>query len=252
VTGQNRAARRIAVVVAAAALAALAPQVWAQAGATAPSQSHTARGLAALWVALTHSGGPPKAPEPVRWPLVFALTSWVAWFASWIAAAFWSKRAEARAQRSAEWVYSVLVYAGFALLVLPTLRANYGPRLWNPPEAVKWAVAALVPLGFGLAWWARIHLGRDWSWNVRRKEDHRLVDTGPYAVVRHPIYTGILLASVATAVLEAKWPSFAGLALLTLGLWLKASLEERFLSRELGAIAYGDYVARTGRLLPRL
>jgi len=169
-----------------------------------------------------------------------------------MAAALWSKRTEATPQRGAERAYSILVYLGFALLVLPTVRANYGPRLWAPPLAAKWLIAAFAPLGFSLAWWARIHLGRDWSWSITRKADHRLVDTGPYATVRHPIYTGALMACVATAVLEAKWPSFAGLALLASGLWLKAGIEERFLGRELGATKYRDYVARTGKLLPRV
>ncbi len=174
------------------------------------------------------------------------------WFASWVAAAFWSKRAEARPLRTAEWAYAVLVYGGVLLVALPSLGVKSGPRLWTPPRAAEWVVAALAPLGFGLAWWARLHLGRDWSWEVRRKEGHRLVDTGPYAVVRHPIYTGLLLAALATAVLEATWPSWAGFVMFALGLWLKASLEERFLSRELGAETYARYVARTGKLLPRL
>jgi protein-S-isoprenylcysteine O-methyltransferase Ste14 len=190
--------------------------------------------------------------HPETWPLIAALTAWAIWFCSWMAAALWSKRTEARPQRGAERAYSVLLYLGFALLILPTVRANFGPRLWALPLAAKWLIAAFAPLGFGLAWWARIHLARDWSWSVTRKEDHRLVDTGPYAVVRHPIYTGVLVAGVATAILEAKWPSLAGLALLAAGLWLKADLEERFLSRELGAAKYREYVARTGKLLPRL
>jgi protein-S-isoprenylcysteine O-methyltransferase Ste14 len=189
---------------------------------------------------------------PEIWPLTATLVSWALWFCSWVAAASWSKRTEATPQRGAEWAYSIPVYLGFALLILPSVRANFGPRLWALPLTTKWLIAALAPLGFGLAWWARTHLGRDWSWNVTRKEDHQLIDTGPYAMVRHPIYTGVLIASVATAVLEAKWPSFVGLALFAAGLWLKADLEERFLTRELGAMKYRDYVARTGRLLPRL
>jgi protein-S-isoprenylcysteine O-methyltransferase Ste14 len=189
---------------------------------------------------------------PEIWPLIAALVSWGLWFCSWMAAALWSKRTVATPQRGAERAYSILLYLGFFLLILPTVRANFGPRLWALPLAAKWLIAAFAPFGFGLAWWARIHLGGDWSWSVTRKKDHRLVDTGPYAVVRHPIYAGILLASVGTAVLEAKWPSFAGLALLVWGLWLKADLEEHFLSRELSATEYRDYVARTGKLLPRL
>jgi protein-S-isoprenylcysteine O-methyltransferase Ste14 len=145
-----------------------------------------------------------------------------------------------------------LVYLGFALLILPTFHIHLGPRLWTPPKLLNWTFAALALLGFGFAWWARLHLGRDWSWNVTRKEDHQLVDTGPYSRVRHPIYTGLLAAGVATAALEAKWPTMLGLALFTAGFWLKARLEERFLGQELGPAAYRSYVSRTGMLLPRL
>jgi protein-S-isoprenylcysteine O-methyltransferase Ste14 len=190
--------------------------------------------------------------NPQSWPLIAALASWAVWFGSWIAAIAWSKRTQARPSRGAERLYSLLLYLGFALLILPTFHINFGPRLWTPPLAAGWLLAALPLLGFGFAWWARVHLGRDWSWRVARKEGQRIVDTGPYAVVRHPIYTGILVAGVATAALEAKWPSLVGLALFAAGLWQKARLEERFLSQELGAKAYGDYASRTGMLLPRL
>lgn len=190
--------------------------------------------------------------NPQSWPLAAVLASWAVWFLSWIAAAFWSKRTEARPQRGAERGYSLLLYLGFALLIAPSFRINFGPRLWTPPLVAKWPIAALAPLGFGLAWWARTHLGRDWSWSVTRKENHRLIDTGPYRVVRHPIYTGLLMASVSTALLEAKWPSLVGFALFASGLWLKADLEEGFLSRELGETTYREYAARTGKLLPRL
>jgi protein-S-isoprenylcysteine O-methyltransferase Ste14 len=69
------------------------------------------------------------------------------------------------------------------------------------------------------------------------------VDTGPYAIVRHPIYTGLLLALLATAIAEATVSAMAGFGLLVLGLWIKARIEERWLSEELGEDAYGDYRA---------
>jgi protein-S-isoprenylcysteine O-methyltransferase Ste14 len=186
------------------------------------------------------------------WPLIAILAAWALWFGSWIAVRGWSKRTEATPQRGAERLHSLLVYLGFALLILPTFHIRLGPRLWAPPQPLRWFITALAYAGFGLVWWARLHLGRDWSWNVTRKQDHRLVDTGPYAAVRHPIYAGLLIAGVATAALEAKWPSLVGLALFVGGFWLKARLEERFLSHELGELEYRSYTSRTGMLLPRL
>jgi protein-S-isoprenylcysteine O-methyltransferase Ste14 len=90
------------------------------------------------------------------------------------------------------------------------------------------------------------------SSSVTYKADHRIVDTGPYALVRHPIYTGIIVAAAATAALQARAIAFAGLVLLILGFWIKARLEERFLRDHLGAQAYDAYARRTGLLFPGL
>jgi protein-S-isoprenylcysteine O-methyltransferase Ste14 len=76
------------------------------------------------------------------------------------------------------------------------------------------------------------------------------VDTGPYAIVRHPIYTGLLAAILVTAIAQAPLPALAGFALIALGLWLKARLEKEFLRRELGAEAYDSYRRRVPILLP--
>jgi protein-S-isoprenylcysteine O-methyltransferase Ste14 len=190
-----------------------------------------------------------KAPSG---PLIITLISWAVWFVSWMAASTWSKRTVGAPKPGSERFYSVLVYLGFALLILPTFRIRLGPRFWDLPSGLGWAFAALAILGFGFVWWARLHLGRDWSWRITRKADHQLVATGPYSRVRHPIYTGLLMAAAATAALQAKWPAMLGLALFVAGLWLKARLEERFLSEALGPSTYQSYVNRTGMLLPRL
>jgi hypothetical protein len=93
-------------------------------------------------------------------------------------------------------------------------------------------------LGLLLTWQARIHLGRLWSSAITRKERHRVVDTGPYAFVRHPIYTGIITAVLATAVAEATFTALAGAAFICSGLYLKARAEERFLMVELDYESY--------------
>jgi protein-S-isoprenylcysteine O-methyltransferase Ste14 len=91
-----------------------------------------------------------------------------------------------------------------------------------------------------------------WSSSVTRKADHHIIDTGPYSLVRHPIYTGIIVAAAATAALEARPLAFAGLVLVIIGFWIKARLEERFLRNELGAEVYDAYARRTGMLFPGL
>jgi protein-S-isoprenylcysteine O-methyltransferase Ste14 len=111
-------------------------------------------------------------------------------------------------------------------------------------------MTALEALGFAFTWWARVTLGAYWSGDVSRKADHRIIDTGPYRIVRHPIYTGLLLATYATAAQIAAPTTLAGIALVTLALWIKARLEERFLVQELGEAAYEPYRRRTPMLAP--
>jgi protein-S-isoprenylcysteine O-methyltransferase Ste14 len=103
---------------------------------------------------------------------------------------------------------------------------------------------------FLFAWWARLHLGRLWSSAITRKEDHRVIETGPYALVRHPIYTGLILAIFATAAAQATATSCLGAAFVAFGLWIKARVEERFLTAELGAEAYDTYRRRVPMLVP--
>ena len=82
------------------------------------------------------------------------------------------------------------------------------------------------------------------------KADHAIIETGPYRFVRHPIYTGLIIAGVCTAALEGKALSMAGCALMVTGFWIKARLEERFLRVELDAQAYDAYAARVPMLIP--
>jgi protein-S-isoprenylcysteine O-methyltransferase Ste14 len=159
----------------------------------------------------------------------------------------------ARPRLSSELVYRSVTIAGmFLLLFVAPRHVGYGSRLWQTPLEVGWCLVGLAVMGFTFCWWARIYLGRIWSSSVTRKADHHIVDTGPYALVRHPIYTGMIIAAVATAALEARAIAFAGLALVILGFWTKARLEERFLRDELGAEAYDPYARRTGMLFPGL
>ena len=85
---------------------------------------------------------------------------------------------------------------------------------------------------------------------ITRKTDHQVVDSGPYALVRHSIYAGLLLSLLATAVAKGTILGIGGFTILLIGVWLKARLEERWLTEELGADAYGNYRRRVPMLLP--
>ena len=115
-------------------------------------------------------------------------------------------------------------------------------RIWEVGNNFAYGLIVVTLLGLLLTWLARIHLGRLWSSAITRKERHRLVDTGPYAFVRHPIYTGIITALVATAAIEATLAALVGATLICSGLWLKARAEERFLMVELGPDDYKSYL----------
>jgi protein-S-isoprenylcysteine O-methyltransferase Ste14 len=122
--------------------------------------------------------------------------------------------------------------------------------LWHTPVPLAWALVVVVLAGLLFTWWARIHLGRLWSSSVTRKADHHVVDTGPYGIVRHPIYTGIILASAATAAMSGTVLAWLGACVMTTGWVIKARLEEEFLREQLGAETYGEYARRVPMLAP--
>src|SRR4029453_16895073 len=108
---------------------------------------------------------------------------------------------------------------------------------------------ALVIAGLAFAWWGRLYLGPLWSARIARAEGHRVVMTGPYALVRHPIYTGVVTAIIATAAVEWRWQAMLGAAIVAVSFWLRAKLEERFLREELGQDAYDAYARRVPMLI---
>lgn len=176
---------------------------------------------------------------------------WIIWWVSWLLAAFWSDRAAKRPPTSRQLLYRVLAIAGYVLLfgAYPHhLRQEI--VLWRTPDGVGWPLVALTIVGFAFTWWARIHLGRLWSSTVGRKADHHVVDTGPYGLVRHPIYTGIIIASIAAALDRGTVVAWAGMIVLTVGWYVKARLEEEFLRVELGTDAYSAYARRVPMLVP--
>ena len=183
-------------------------------------------------------------------PAISLNVLWVAWAASWFAASFWSSRIAKTAHPREERIYGLAMAMG-ALLIFsgPAMRFG-GPALWPTGRPALWAAFGCAAAGFAFAWWARIQLGRLWSGRVTRKEDHRLIETGPYGIVRHPIYTGLIAALVATMAAKATIPAILGVGLMVLGIWLKARIEERFLRAELGARTYDTYVARVPMLIP--
>src|SRR5580698_5629121 len=185
----------------------------------------------------------------MRPSVVFAII-WIGWIVSWIAASFWSARTEKRVTTLPVWVSRAALVAGALLLFHSTRRLLNEPMLWHVGYGGGDALAAVALLGIVFAWWARIHLGRLWSGTITLKQDHRIIDSGPYGLVRHPIYTGLILSILATAAAQATVTGLLGAAAIVLGLWMKARAEERLLTAELGAEAYVGYRRRVPMLVP--
>ena len=178
---------------------------------------------------------------------------WIAWLISWIAASFWSTSMRKRAAAHETWTYRAAMIAGSILLVPWIAPPLLGEKaMWEISYGGALALAAVMVAGLLLTWWARIYLGPLWSSVITRKKDHSVVDTGPYAFVRHPIYAGLVIALLATAAAEGRATALIGVAFVIFGLRLKAHTEERFLMAELGVEVYGSYCRRVSMLIPFL
>lgn len=144
----------------------------------------------------------------------------------------------------------VLLLGAVAFLCVPrfSVRALSARFL---PESVLWFWASVIVavVGFGFSIWARRYLGSNWSQEVTVKQDHELITSGPYALVRHPIYTGLLVAFLGTAMSRGQWCGLVGLVLLLVALWRKLRLEEHWMRAEFGD-SYESYSKRVRALIP--
>ena len=106
-------------------------------------------------------------------------------------------------------------------------------------------------VGLLFAVWARVYLGGNWSSEVTIKQDHELITTGPYALVRHPIYTGILGGMLGTAIALSEVRGFIAFALIFLMFWFKLRMEEQWMRSQFGE-TYANYARKTAALVPYL
>src|SRR5271169_3776785 len=163
-------------------------------------------------------------------PQLVTMVAWSGFVLSWIGAAFWADRAEKRPARREAWLYRAVTVAGVVLFAAGGEQfSRAADRIWSFEPVVDYALVLVVLSGMAFTWWARLYLGRLWSSSVTKKADHRVVDTGPYGIVRHPIYTGLIVAAFATAIVKGAPVRVFGALLMTYGFWIKARLEERFL-----------------------
>jgi protein-S-isoprenylcysteine O-methyltransferase Ste14 len=186
------------------------------------------------------------------WPSAVLALIWLAWLLSWLIGALFSGRTEKRVNRADSRAYRIPIIVG-AVLLMPWTASILGEKpLWQVGVTGTYMLAALTAAGCLFTWWARLHLGRFWSGTITRKEGHRVIDTGPYQLVRHPIYTGLIAAMIATGIALGTASALIGTVLIAFGFWQKARMEEGFLSNELGAETYDRYRHRVPMLVPFL
>jgi protein-S-isoprenylcysteine O-methyltransferase Ste14 len=175
---------------------------------------------------------------------------WTAFAVYWFGSALRVKRISHGESRRERLVRFLLVVFAAALVFSPKLsRGPLDLTLLPHSKSSFFTGAAILLAGLGFAVWARLHLGAYWSAMVAVKEGHRLIQTGPYRMVRHPIYSGILAGYVGTAVAVGQLRSFVGAALLIAIYYRKSQNEEHLLSVEF-AEEYPAYRKQAGALIP--
>lgn len=173
--------------------------------------------------------------------LVIAL-GWVLFWTGWLAAAFHVDAGRSGWGRHAG-VRLLVVVVVVALLRVRSFRGHHvGDPVW-------WGIGlGLFTVGLALAVWARMHLGRNWGTPMSEKDDPHLVTTGPYRWIRNPIYTGLILAMVGTAVaVSLDW---LAVAIVAGGYFVySAFVEQRYMSERFPE-TYPAYRRTTKMLIP--
>jgi protein-S-isoprenylcysteine O-methyltransferase Ste14 len=179
------------------------------------------------------------------------LAPWYALLIYWAFSALRLKRIKVSEDPAGRlWHIGIMV---LVFMLLYSDRFALGPLGWRfvPEGTLVWAPGiVLTYIGAGLAIWARYSLGQYWSGRVTLKEDHQLIRFGPYAYVRHPIYSGLLLAMAGTALVVGEWRAVVSFLLALVELSRKAAKEEALLATEFGD-QYGEYRKQAGFLTPR-
>jgi protein-S-isoprenylcysteine O-methyltransferase Ste14 len=176
---------------------------------------------------------------------------WLVFLVYWLVGALKTRTNVKEESFASRYVVMLLVVSGYALIFSDWAQLGWlEGHFMAPSLGSAFTGFALTWFGVGLAIWARYHLGQYWSARVSIKQGHELIRTGPYARLRHPIYSGLLLASIGTALVIDKWRCVAGILLILAAFSLKARKEESMLAQQFGD-AFAEHRRHTGFLIPR-
>jgi protein-S-isoprenylcysteine O-methyltransferase Ste14 len=189
----------------------------------------------------------------MRFDLAYLIdVPWIIFLAYWLVAGLSAKKIE-RHEPSGEKLLRIAV-----ALIAWFLLYNNDPRFGVLNRRfLPWSYwifglgAALAWAGVAFAIWARIHIGRYWSASVALKAGHELIRTGPYSRIRHPIYTGMLMAVAGTALAVGRYRGIAAFAIILASFIWKSKREEALLAGQFGT-AFDEHRRHTGFFLPRL
>jgi protein-S-isoprenylcysteine O-methyltransferase Ste14 len=175
---------------------------------------------------------------------------WLSYLAYWQAMSRNVKateRSESAPSRLARlvWMVCAVSLLSFSSIPLPWVNERFLPS----GALYFWSGAAITAGGLLFSIWGRRHLGKNWSQAVAVKKDHELITGGPYALVRHPIYAGLLLAFIGSAVARGEWRGLLAVALVFSALWHKLRLEEKWMRAQFGE-SYAAYARRVAALVP--
>jgi protein-S-isoprenylcysteine O-methyltransferase Ste14 len=175
---------------------------------------------------------------------------WILFVFYWIVSARSIKPAAEHQSWTSMLAHRVPVWLGAILLFMP--RATpFGMMVIPHTVTMESLGVAICMLGLSAAIWSRKTLADNWSSNVEFKQDHKLVERGPYHFVRHPIYTSLLLMCLGTAIVSSRLAAMVSLLLYFTGFWIKLKQEERLLLRHFPD-EYPAYQARVKALVPFL
>jgi len=175
---------------------------------------------------------------------------WLAWLAYWMIAARGGKPVQREEPVWSRLSYLVPLMVGALLLAFGRAFGGWFSGRFMPHfEVIYWVGTIMVAAGIAFMVWARLHLGGNWSGRVTLKHDHELIRTGPYALVRHPIYSGLLLGLLGTVIVFGQWVVAIAFVLIAAAIWRKSRIEERYLA-EIFPDDYARYCADVPALVP--
>jgi protein-S-isoprenylcysteine O-methyltransferase Ste14 len=177
--------------------------------------------------------------------------AWITFLIYWIIKAGKTRETQRKESWESRYGVTLVLIAGYILIF--NRHTRIGPLRWRfVPDAPSVLILGVVVtwLGVALAIWARHHLAENWSSRVTIKQGHELIRTGPYARLRHPIYTGLLLATIGSAIAVGEWRCVVGVCLVLAAYSFKAKREEAMLTQQFGE-KFQEHRKHTGFLLPR-